>query len=641
MPSSRTASTTLSNGFSQPNSGQCTPTVARPCAAYLSCQSRNCGITFLQLYQPNVQNSTATTRPRRPSILSGVLLIHLPAASSGAGRPGTGWAPASPATAATTTSAAAAIARTPPTRRAMVMRSSPRNYIDSRTADGGRRAVEWPRGRLVLDCHSRAQRRRRAGSHARDPGAPGRPAPRGDRRGRRRRSRRYDTRGRPKGSSALARGEHARGPHERGRGRRGRRRPVVPPRRFGSTARRAGADRGRARRPARRGWRLRAPLRRAGVEPARDQSRQSPPLSPHAQLVRRPGDLRSGGRLPEPGRLSRPAPDGGPRLLAAAQAPRPQRPRARPARDVGAALPRARAVADILLHRVAAGAMDARPGHRALRGTLARAGGLVSGGPRNGPPHPPALVAPRRSRAAPRKLHDLVGPRGGLAEASHRIAGQPRVDLVQPQVDLAVGEGEQAPTRAVALHEERTEPRDLEDPHRLRDAELLEPVDLAHAANALAIGGAHAVADGGEVHRAVRDEPLAVRELGEAGLAHDDFRAGTLEPAAHRLAEAEGGGGGHGLHDVGAVGTDGRRRRAVEVDVGRLADARRHRHAALDDLAIDPFARRVENTREVDDVAQLERGDRGVAHRRAQVHLAHLDVFEARGRAAHSIPSRR
>src|SRR5439155_22301336 len=92
------------------------------------------------------------------------------------------------------------------------------------------------------------------------------------------------------------------------------------------------------------------------------------------------------------------------------------------------------------------------------------------GGPRTGPPHPPAFVAPRGTRGAPRsraphppharrapakpwrasitgrwlKSHYLVGPRGGLAEASHRVSGQPRVDLVQAQVDLAVGEREEA-----------------------------------------------------------------------------------------------------------------------------------------------------------------------------------------------------
>src|SRR3989442_12859073 len=100
------------------------------------------------------------------------------------------------------------------------------------------------------------------------------------------------------------------------------------------------------------------------------------------------------------------------------------------------------------------------------RSSIALARGLIGGGPRNGPPHPPTAHrrlasaverpaashshAPRGTRGAPRsrarwlKSHHLVGPRGGLAEASHRVRGQPRVDLVQAQVDLAVGEREEA-----------------------------------------------------------------------------------------------------------------------------------------------------------------------------------------------------
>src|SRR2546427_13280035 len=162
------------------------------------------------------------------------------------------------------------------------------------------------------------------------------------------------------------------------------------------------------------------------------------------------------------------------------------------------------------------------------------------------------------------KSHYLVGPRGGLAEASHRVSGQPRVDLVQAQVDLAVGEREEAAPRAVALDEERAQPLDLEQPHRLRDAELGEPVHLAHAADALAVGGPHALADGGQVDGAVRHEPLAIRELGQPGLADDDLRPRALEPATHRLAEAERRRRRHRLHRVAAVGADGGRRRAVE-----------------------------------------------------------------------------
>src|SRR5215813_6129573 len=84
-PRSRVAATTLSYGRSQPNSGEWTPTIVSPSFSYRSCQSRNCGITFLQLYQPYVQNSTYTTRPRSFESVSGSLLIHGPPAISGAG----------------------------------------------------------------------------------------------------------------------------------------------------------------------------------------------------------------------------------------------------------------------------------------------------------------------------------------------------------------------------------------------------------------------------------------------------------------------------------------------------------------------------------------------------------------------------
>src|SRR5437867_2266713 len=307
-----------------------------PCPAYRACQSRNCGITFLQLYQPNVQNSTATTRPRRASIVSGALLIHLPAVISGAAVPGAGWAAVPPA---------------------------PANV-----------------------------------------------------------------------SSVTASVRDARRPHERGGGRRRRRGPLLPARRLLAAARRARPHRGRARRPVRRGRRLRAPLRRARVEPARDQPRQPHSLPPHAQLVRRPGDLRPRRGLPRARRVSRPAPHGGPRLLPAAQGARAQRARGRAGRDVGAPFSRARAVANALLHRLAARAVDARSGHRALRGALARvttrwgapkwpptppsvrrAPGNPGGSSLPRPPPPPAFVAPRQSPGAPRS------PAGGVNHTSPSV----------------------------------------------------------------------------------------------------------------------------------------------------------------------------------------------------------------------------
>src|SRR5712691_505050 len=72
-----------------------------PAFSYFACQSRNCGITFLQLYQPKVQNSTMTTRPRSFSRLSGSLLIHGPPVISGARSPSRNpmaWAAPGPTT---------------------------------------------------------------------------------------------------------------------------------------------------------------------------------------------------------------------------------------------------------------------------------------------------------------------------------------------------------------------------------------------------------------------------------------------------------------------------------------------------------------------------------------------------------------
>src|SRR5712671_3422839 len=86
-PSFFVASTTLSYDFSQKNSGLCTPTIVNPSFSYRSYQPRNCGITLRQLIQPKVQNSTRTTRPRRPGVVKGPLLIQRSPATSGAGEP--------------------------------------------------------------------------------------------------------------------------------------------------------------------------------------------------------------------------------------------------------------------------------------------------------------------------------------------------------------------------------------------------------------------------------------------------------------------------------------------------------------------------------------------------------------------------
>src|SRR3989449_5727248 len=126
---------------------------------------------------------------------------------------------------------------------------------------------------------------------------------------------------------------------------------------------------------------------------------------------------------------------------------------------------------------------------------------------------------------------------------------------------------------AISLHEEGAESLDLEHPEGLGDSELREPVNVDDALDAPTVRGAHPVPHGGEIEGAVRHEPLAVRELREPRLAHDDPRARALEPPAHRFAEAKARRRRDGLDGVGAIRPDGRGGRAVEIDVGERPNA--------------------------------------------------------------------
>src|SRR3989449_3348704 len=164
---------------------------------------------------------------------------------------------------------------------------------------------------------------------------------------------------------------------------------------------------------------------------------------------------------------------------------------------------------------------------------------------------------------------------------------------------------------AISLHEEGAESLDLEHPEGLGDSELREPVNVDDALDAPTVRGAHPVPHGGEIEGAVRHEPLAVRELREPRLAHDDPRARALEPPAHRFAEAKARRRRDGLDGVGAIRPDGRGGRAVEIDVGERPNAGGKVHALLDDLAIHTLARRVEDARDVHDVAELEAREGG------------------------------
>src|SRR6185436_1363472 len=84
MPSDATSRRTFSSLYSSSSSGEWTPTIVRPLLAYRSCQLFTNGNVLRQLKQPNVQNSTSTTRPLRPFSVNGSELIQLPGANSGA-----------------------------------------------------------------------------------------------------------------------------------------------------------------------------------------------------------------------------------------------------------------------------------------------------------------------------------------------------------------------------------------------------------------------------------------------------------------------------------------------------------------------------------------------------------------------------
>src|SRR2546429_101410 len=139
-----------------------------------------------------------------------------------------------------------------------------------------------------------------------------------------------------------------------------------------------------------------------------------------------------------------------------------------------------------------------------------------------------SFIVSHRSLVRRGRSDDLVSAGSGLAEASHRVRRQSAVDLIEPKVDLAVGEGEEAPSLAVALHEEGAEPLDLQHPEGLGDPELREPVDVDDALDAAPVRGAHPVSHGGEVDGDVRHEPLAVGELGEHRFAVDVLRPREL-----------------------------------------------------------------------------------------------------------------
>ena len=77
----------------------------------------------------------------------------------------------------------------------------------------------------------------------------------------------------------------------------------------------------------------------------------------------------------------------------------------------------------------------------------------------------------------------------------------------------------------------------------------------------------------------------------------------------------------------------------MKVDVGERSHARGEVCAALDDLAVHALARRVEDTRNVDDVAELQAREIGGADGRPELDLVHPYVVQS-GNARHFNGSR-
>src|SRR5262245_55498192 len=92
---------------------------------------------------------------------------------------------------------------------------------------------------------------------------------------------------------------------------------------------------------------------------------------------------------------------------------------------------------------------------------------------------------------------DLFGLVVGLAVAAQRGGPGARAELLQPRRDLGVLALEQAVAGKIALDQERPELLDIEHPDRLRQPELLEPIDAGDPLDAAAEQRAGAVADGG------------------------------------------------------------------------------------------------------------------------------------------------
>src|SRR6218665_1973393 len=230
----------------------------------------------------------------------------------------------------------------------------------------------------------------------------------------------------------------------------------------------------------------------------------------------------------------------------------------------------------------------------------------------------------RSGRARGGASHHLVLAVVGLAVAVQRGRLQAGVQRLDAGVDLLAVLREQRVALEVALDDEGAEVLDLEQPHRLGDAEFVEPVHLLDPLDAAAQQRAGAVADRGQVDRAAGREHLLVVLGRHAALADQDAGAGLLDPARDPFGEAEAGRRRHRA-DVVAPFTVGRGgRRAMEVNVADAAQVQRQCLALVEHLLVDAFARRVDDAVEVDRRAELELGHVLAPGRQVEMKDLHL-----------------
>src|SRR3984957_13104536 len=105
---------------------------------------------------------------------------------------------------------------------------------------------------------------------------------------------------------------------------------------------------------------------------------------------------------------------------------------------------------------------------------------------------------------------EFLGLVVGLAVAAQRCGLGAGIKLFEPGRDLGVLALEQRIAGKIALDQERAELFHVEHPHRLRQAELLQPIDAGNALDAAAEQRAGAVADRGQIDRVVGHEMLAI-----------------------------------------------------------------------------------------------------------------------------------